>query len=151
MSESQPAAALTSPPPPAEPAEHALFTVTELAHALGVTPRAIRFYEDKGLITPRRLGTTRVYAARERARMILILRGKRLGFSLSDIAEYLNLYDADLTGRAQLTRLIEALDARRATLVAQREAVGEALGELDEIMRLARHALAATSRRKQSE
>lgn len=150
MSESRTTAGLTSRPR-LEPAEHALFTVTELAQELGVTPRAIRFYEDKGLITPRRLGTTRVYAPRDRARMILILRGKRLGFSLSDIGEYLNLYDADLTGRAQLTRLIEALDARRATLAAQRQAVNEALGELDEIMRLAQHALAAAGRQKPSE
>ncbi len=151
MSESLPLFGSTSRPPPDGPAEQALFTVTELAQALGITPRAIRFYEDKGLITPRRLGTTRVYAARERARMILILRGKRLGFSLSDIAEYLNLYDADLTGRAQLVLLVEALNTRRATLAAQREAVDEALGELDEIMRLAQHALAAAGRHQPSE
>lgn len=74
-----------------------LYTVTELAAELGMTARAIRFYEDKGLITPQRAGTTRVYSSRDRARMILILRGKRLGFSLGTIREYLDLYDADVT------------------------------------------------------
>ena len=59
-----------------------LFSITELAKLLGITPRTIRFYEDRGLVTPRRVGTTRVYGIRDRARMILVLRGKRLGFSV---------------------------------------------------------------------
>ena len=65
-----------------------IFSVTELARDLGVTPRTIRFYEDQGLISPQRAGNTRVYTHRDRARMILILRGKQLGFSLRDIKEY---------------------------------------------------------------
>src|ERR1700756_4709300 len=84
-----------------------LYTVTELARELGVTARAVRFYEDKGLIAPHRVGTTRVFTPRDRARMILILRGKRLGFRLSEIAEYLDLYDTDATHRAQLKMLLE--------------------------------------------
>jgi DNA-binding transcriptional MerR regulator len=110
-----------------------LYTVTELASELGMTARAIRFYEDKGLIIPRRAGTTRVYSARDRARMILILRGKRLGFSLSTIKEYLDLYDTDITQHAQLKLLLGSISKRRSQLVAQRQAIDEALSELSEI------------------
>lgn len=98
-----------------------------------MTARAVRFYEDKGLINPRRAGTTRVYSHRDRARMILILRGKRLGFSLSTIKEYLDLYDADITQQAQIKLLLAAVGKRRAQLLAQREAIADALRELDDI------------------
>jgi DNA-binding transcriptional MerR regulator len=107
--------------------------VTELAKELGMTARAVRFYEDKGLITPQRAGTTRVYSARDRARMILILRGKRLGFALSEIKEYLDLYDVDVTQHAQLRALLAAVAKRRAQLLAQRQAIDEALAELADI------------------
>jgi DNA-binding transcriptional MerR regulator len=110
-----------------------LYTVTELAKELGMTARAIRFYEDKGLIMPRRAGTTRVYSARDRGRMILILRGKRLGFSLSTIKEYLDLYDMDITQHAQLKLLLASIAKRRAQLVSQRQAIDEALSELADI------------------
>jgi DNA-binding transcriptional MerR regulator len=110
-----------------------LYTVTELAKELGMTARAVRFYEDKGLIAPQRAGTTRVYSARDRARMILILRGKRLGFALSEIKDYLDLYDADVTQHAQLRVLLAAVAKRRAQLVAQRQAIDEALAELADI------------------
>ena len=118
-----------------------LYTVTELAKELGMTPRAVRFYEDKGLIVPQRAGTTRVYSGRDRARMILILRGKRLGFSLSTIKEYLDLYDTDITQHAQLRLLLTAIDKRRAQLTAQRQAIDEALSELDDIAEQAEMAL----------
>ncbi|MBI1736448.1 MAG: MerR family transcriptional regulator, partial [Candidatus Rokubacteria bacterium] len=72
-----------------------LLTVNEIAGELGVTPRALRFYETKGLILPLRAGTTRVYTRRDRGRLMLILRGKRLGFSLVEIKEYLDLYNTD--------------------------------------------------------
>src|ERR1700729_3902490 len=114
-------------------AQGRLYTVTELAKELGMTARAVRFYEDKGLITPQRAGNTRVYSGRDRARMILILRGKRLGFSLSTIKEYLDLYDADVSQHAQLRLLREAVGRRRAQLVAQRQAIDEALAELADI------------------
>jgi DNA-binding transcriptional MerR regulator len=110
-----------------------LYTVTELAKALGMTARAVRFYEDKGLITPPQAGTTRVYSARDRARMILILRGKRLGFSLSTIQEYLDLYDTGVTRHTQLRLLLVAVARRREQLVAQHQAVDEALAELADI------------------
>jgi DNA-binding transcriptional MerR regulator len=114
-------------------AQGRLYTVTELAKELGMTARAVRFYEDKGLITPQRAGTTRVYSARDRARMILILRGKRLGFSLNAIKEYLDLYDADVTQQAQLRVLLAGVAKRRDQLLAQRLAIDEALAELADI------------------
>jgi DNA-binding transcriptional MerR regulator len=106
-----------------------------------MTARAVRFYEDKGLITPQRAGTTRVYSARDRARMIIILRGKRLGFSLSAIKEYLDLYDADVTQHAQLRALLAAVARRREQLLGQRQAIDEALAELAEIAAQAETAL----------
>ena len=110
-----------------------LHTVTQLAAELGVTARTLRFYEGKGLITPSRLGTTRVYMARDRARMILILRGKRLGFSLREIAEYLDLYDTDPTQKAQNARLLKLVNARIGKLDQQRTALDEMLGELQNL------------------
>ncbi len=81
----------------ADTAGSVLYSVSELGQDLGVSARTIRFYEDKGLIAPRRVGNNRVYTLRGPARMILILRGKRLGFTLREIKEYLDLYDADPT------------------------------------------------------
>jgi DNA-binding transcriptional MerR regulator len=115
-----------------------LHTVTQLASELGVTARTLRFYEGKGLIVPGRLGTTRVYMARDRARMILILRGKRLGFSLREIAEYLDLYDTDPTQKAQNAQLLKLVNIRIAKLEHQRAALEEMLHELET---LKQHAL----------
>ena len=89
-----------------------LFSVSQLARQLGVTTRTIRFYEDKHLISPQRAGTTRVYTHRDRARLMLILRGKRLGFSLREIKEFLDLYDVDPEHHTQVRVL---LDQRRQT------------------------------------
>ncbi len=124
--------------------EH-LYTVTELAADLGITPRTMRFYEDKGLISPRRAGTTRVYTARDRGRMVLILRGKRLGFSLREIGEYLDLYDTDPTRREQICMLLGKLDRRIEDLEQQRRAVEQSLGELRNIRAQAEAALATTA------
>ncbi len=122
-----------------------LYNVTELARDLGITPRAIRFYEDKGLIAPRRVGTTRVFTHRDRARMILVLRGKRLGFSLSEIAEYLDLYDTDVTQRAQLELLHGKVCDRIDRLEQQAEALTEALTELRAIKAQTEQALQQTA------
>jgi DNA-binding transcriptional MerR regulator len=122
-----------------------LYTVTELAHELSVTARSIRFYEDKGLIAPQRAGNNRVYTGRDRARMILILRGKRLGFSLRNIKEYLDLYDADVTQKAQLRALVRSVRARLTQLEEQRRALDETLVELREIEAQAVVALARRS------
>ncbi|KAA3629726.1 MAG: MerR family DNA-binding transcriptional regulator [Proteobacteria bacterium] len=116
-----------------EPSTPDFYTVTELADELGITPRTIRFYETKALIKPRRAGTTRVYTHRERARMQLILRGKRLGFSLADIREYLDLYDADPLQGKQLRLLTQKIDRRISELEQQREDLETALQELQEI------------------
>lgn len=110
-----------------------LYTVTRLAGDLGVTPRTIRFYEDKGLIAPSRAGSTRIYTHRDRARMMLILRGKRLGFSLRDIREFLDLYDADPTQVAQMRKLLRAVRDRLTELTEQRRALEQTVAELREI------------------
>jgi DNA-binding transcriptional MerR regulator len=120
-----------------------LYSVTQLGVDLGVSARTIRFYEDKGLISPRRAGNNRVYTFRDRARMILILRGKKLGFTLRDIKEYLDLYDADPTRAKQLKLLLKAVRSRILRLEDQRLALDEALGELLEVEAQAREALCA--------
>jgi DNA-binding transcriptional MerR regulator len=113
-----------------------IYSVTELAKDLGVTPRAIRFYEAQGLITPQRAGNTRVYTHRDRARMQLILRGKRLGFSLKDIKEFLDLYVVDTTQVEQIQLLVQKVRGRIAQLEDQRQAVETSLTELRDIERL---------------
>jgi DNA-binding transcriptional MerR regulator len=122
-----------------------LYSISELANDLGVTQRAIRFYEDKGLIAPQRAGNARVYTHRERARLILILRGKRLGFSLKDIREFLDLYAADRTGVEQLKLLVVKVQNQIAQLEAQRAALDQTLVELWEIKRLTDETLAVKS------
>jgi DNA-binding transcriptional MerR regulator len=110
-----------------------LYSVTELAELLGITPRTIRFYESKGLIKPRRAGNTRVYSHRDRARMQLILRGKRLGFTLANIKEYLDLYDIDPSQEKQVQWLLNGIDRRIGELEQQREDLETTLVELEEM------------------
>jgi DNA-binding transcriptional MerR regulator len=119
-----------------------LFAIADLAREFGISTRAIRFYESKGLLTPERVGSTRVFRRRDRARLILILRGKRLGFSLRDISDYLSLYDADRTQRAQVRLLVEMVDQRMALLEQQLGDLQTTLGELREIRKLATERLA---------
>lgn len=114
-----------------------IYSVTELARDLGVTPRTIRFYEDQGLISPQRAGNTRVYTHRDRARMILILRGKQLGFSLRDIKEYLDLYVVDASKTEQVQHLARKARERIDQLEGQLQAVKTTLSELREIERQA--------------
>ncbi|MFD2234196.1 MerR family transcriptional regulator [Phaeospirillum tilakii] len=113
-----------------------LYSVTELARELGITPRTIRFYEDQGLIRPQRAGNARIYTHRDRARMILILRGKRLGFSLKDIKEFLDLYVVDTTQVEQLRLLVTKVRGRIALLEDQLQAVQTSLSELRDIERI---------------
>jgi DNA-binding transcriptional MerR regulator len=110
-----------------------LYTVTQLGAELGVTVRTLHFYEAQGLLTPRRAGNTRVYSQRDRARMILILRGKRLGFSIKEIKEYIELYDIDPTHGQQTKALLKAVQKRMHKLEEQRHAVEETLTELRRI------------------
>ena len=110
-----------------------VMTVTELARETGVTARAIRFYESKGLLHPQRAGTTRIYTHRERGRLQLILRGKRLGFSLTDIGDYLNLYDADPTQQDQIMLLLAKVDTRVKELELQKIDLEASLTELSAV------------------
>ena len=126
----------------AAPGAH-LYTATELAAELGTTARALRFYESKGLLAPRRAGNRRVYDQRDRGRLALILRGKRLGFSLAEIRDYLDLYDADPDHAEQIRHLRRAVSERIASLEEQRAALELTLGELEDIRRQADAALAA--------
>lgn len=119
----------------------ALYSVSQLARQLGVTARTIRFYEDKGLVAPNRAGTTRVYTHRDRARLMLILRGKRLGFSLREIKEFLDLYDMDPTQHAQMKQLLIGVRKRITKLQEQSAALEQSLAELSEIERQADAAL----------
>lgn len=124
-----------------------MLTVTELARETGITARAIRFYESKGLLKPKRAGTTRVYTHRERGRLQLILRGKRLGFTLTDIGEYLDLYDADPTQQDQIALLLEKVNARIQELEAQKTDLEVSLKELSNVRDQARMALATKPKR----
>ena len=110
-----------------------LFTIGELAAAFTLSPRAIRFYEDQGLLSPRRAGTQRIYTRRDRARLQLILRGKRLGFSIADIGRLLDLYDADRTQTLQMSMTLELTRARIAELEQQLADITLTLAELRDI------------------
>jgi DNA-binding transcriptional MerR regulator len=126
----------------AEPRD--LFAIADLAGEFGISTRAIRFYESKGLLTPERVGGARIFRRRDRARLMLILRGKRLGFSLRDISEYLSLYDAH-SQTAQVALLVEKVDERLALLEGQLADLGTTIAELREIRQLARERLAQGS------
>jgi DNA-binding transcriptional MerR regulator len=106
------------------------YTITDLAREFGLTTRAIRFYEDQGLLSPQRAGRSRIYANRDRVRLKLTLRGKRLGLSLSEIRELIDMYDASTGDRTQLERFIEVLQKRRDALEQQREDIEAVLGEI---------------------
>jgi len=121
------------------PENRDLFAIADLAREFGISTRAIRFYEAKGLLSPERVGATRIFRRRDRARLILILRGKRLGFSLRDISDYLSLYDADRTQQVHL--LTAKVDERLALLEAQLEDLQTTITELREIRKLAEERL----------
>ncbi|GAB1361972.1 MerR family DNA-binding transcriptional regulator [Rhodobacter sp.] len=105
-------------------------TIREMCEAFDVTPRTLRFYESKELLNPLRQGTRRLYTRRDRARLKLILRGKRFGFSLEDIRQTLDLYDRDGSNAMQLLRTWELAQDRLATMEAQRAELDEAIAEL---------------------
>ncbi|RCK47037.1 MerR family transcriptional regulator [Thalassospira profundimaris] len=107
------------------------FSITDLAREFDVTTRTIRFYEDQGLIAPDRQGQTRIYGQRDRVRLRLIMRGKRLGFALKEIRDLLDLYETDRSEITQLTILINKIDERRDTLRKQRADIDATLEELD--------------------
>ena len=123
-----------------------LFGITELCTAFGISPRAIRFYEDKGLLAPRRINGTRVYTRRDRARLALILRAKAIGSSLAEIKQYLDMYGSHGEGRAQQLKFVLArTDQAIAELEQKRAHIDTTLAELRVINQTVRNNLAAQS------
>jgi len=107
------------------------YSMTQLAREFDLTSRAIRYYEQEGLIAPSRRGRTRVFSLRDRTRLRLILRGRRLGFSIAEIREILNLYDSREGERGQLVHFVRKIRERRASLEVQRRDIDAILEELD--------------------
>jgi DNA-binding transcriptional MerR regulator len=134
--------------PMSKPAE--TYSIADLAREFDVTHRAIRFYEDEGLLSPGRDGTRRVYSKRDWVRLKLILRGKRLGFSLAEVSEMLELYDSAPDERPQLEKFVGTLTARREQLERQREEIEEVLGEIRGFERQSRKLLNTSQRRKRT-
>ena len=117
------------------------YSIGELAEEFGITSRTLRLYEEEGLLDPRREGTRRIYNERNRVRLRLILRGKRLGWSLSEIRESFELYDSSLGEEAQLEWMLDKLEKNRETLIAQRKDIDSALLDLEQVETDARQAL----------
>ena len=135
----------------ATPAREPTYSISELAHEFALTTRAIRFYEDEGMLAPERRGRSRIYRERERVRLKLILRGKRLGLSLSEIREILDLYETNVDEVPQLRKFVEVLEARRALLLQQREDIDVVLAEIDGLLRQSRRTLERGSRKSKAE
>ena len=110
--------------------ERAEFSISELAREFAITPRAIRFYEDQGLLAPRRDGQRRIYTPRDRTRLKLTLRGKRLGLTLSEIRELIDMYEPGRDARPQLERFLAVLEDHKASLLQQRADIEAQLGEI---------------------
>lgn len=118
------------------------YSISELAREFGVTTRTIRFYEEKGLIHPRREGQKRLYSSADRVRIKLILRGKRIGMTLKESVEVIDLYDPDHNNTAQLQTLLDTVAERRAALQRKKQDIDDMLGGLDEVQQLCEQALA---------
>jgi len=110
--------------------ERAEYSIGDLAREFDVTPRAIRFYEDQGLLAPKRAGQRRVYSLRDRTRLKLTLRGKRLGLTLSEIRELIDMYEPGRDERPQLARFLAVLESHKASLLQQRADMEAQLSEL---------------------
>ncbi|MDF2413923.1 MerR family DNA-binding transcriptional regulator [Aeromonas sp. 1HA1] len=113
------------------PGKEITFSISELAHEFDITPRTIRYYEDEGLITPTREGQTRIYSHKDKIRLKLTLRGKRLGFSLAEIRELFDMYDTDRSSKTQLHSMIQLIDAKRQSLHQQLEDIQMVMAELE--------------------
>jgi DNA-binding transcriptional MerR regulator len=122
------------------------WTIAEIAAEFGVTHRTVRFYEDSGLISPERRGTHRVFHPRDRVRLALILRGKRLGFDLAEIRRIVDMYDQAPGEAGQLRYLLDQIAARRADLEQRRRDIEITLAELDDVERRCRTTLTALRR-----
>ncbi|HHQ4554834.1 TPA: MerR family transcriptional regulator [Aeromonas veronii] len=113
------------------PGKEITYSISELAHEFDVTPRTIRYYEDEGLLTPLREGQTRIYNHRDKIRLKLTLRGKRLGFSLAEIRELFEMYDTDRSSKTQLHSMIQLIEEKRGTLLQQLEDIQMVMTELE--------------------
>ncbi len=125
--------------------------IGDMCAAFDVTPRTLRFYEAKGLLNPIRQGQKRLFTARDRARLKLILRGKRFGFSLTDIRELLELYDAGDGQVRQLSATLERAGRRLSAMRAQRDELEEAIGEMADQIALVERMLAERTRKAAAE
>jgi DNA-binding transcriptional MerR regulator len=128
------------------------YSISELAKEFDITTRSIRFYEDQGLLTPLRQGQTRIYSKRDRVRLKLILRGKRLGFSLSETGQLFELYDADKSSVTQLTIMLKLIEQKKLELHQQMDDIKVVLMELVTVEKRCRETLqdAKTSESKSS-
>ena len=126
--------------------EEQTFTIGELAKEFDITPRSIRFYEEQGLITPSRTGQNRIYNNKDRVRLKLILRGKRLGFSLAEVNNLFELYDTNPDSAIQLETMLSMTEQKRAVLRQQLEDIQMLMGELDEVEARCREELAELKR-----
>ena len=124
------------------------FSIGDMAREFAVTTRTIRYYEDEGLLSPQRRGRTRVYRPRERVRLRLILRGKRLGFSIAEIREILGMYQSEPGEEGQLRHLIGKIAGRRAALERQRADIDQTMADMAAIEARCERALAAIAPRK---
>jgi DNA-binding transcriptional MerR regulator len=113
--------------------KQANYSISELSKEFDITTRSIRFYEDKGLLTPTRKGQTRIYNQRDKVRLKLILRGKRLGFSLGETGRLFELYDADKSSAKQLTIMMELISEKKSDLNQKLEDINAVLIELNDI------------------
>jgi DNA-binding transcriptional MerR regulator len=120
--------------------------IQEVARELGMTMRALRFYEDKGLIAPQRVGTTRIYGKREVARIRLVLRGRALGFTVREIKEFLDLYDVDPEHVEQMRRFSQRVHERLEELEQRKAAIEETIAELRQLERETRENLARATK-----
>ncbi|RAJ07657.1 MerR family transcriptional regulator [Aeromonas salmonicida] len=117
--------------PPSLLGKEITYSISELAHEFDITPRTIRYYEDEGLITPTREGQTRIYSHKDKIRLKLTLRGKRLGFSLAEIRELFDMYDTDRSSKTQLHSMIQLINAKRQSLHQQLEDIQMVMAELE--------------------
>ena len=132
--------------------EKRTFSISELSQEFDVTTRSIRFYEDQGLLKPRRRGQTRIFSTKDRVRLKLILRGKRMGFTLAETKELFDLWDETLTGNEkQLLKMLEILEGRKAMLEQQKNDIAQAEMEIDTAEARCREALAELQKKKKAQ
>lgn len=126
--------------------EDTTYTIGELAREFDITPRSIRFYEEQGLLSPERTGQNRVYNIKDKVRLKLILRGKRLGFSLAEVKSLFEMYDTNPNSAVQLEAMLELTEQKRAVLNQQLEDIRMLMNELDEVEARCREELSEIKR-----